>query len=224
MNLASTGSAGRPPPGVRLGHDVVLRGELNLGRGIKIGDFCVIGYAEGLKPGWKVVRENGPDVTCLGSGTVIHPFTVVHKGAKIGTGVEIDDHSLIGPHTVIGSGTRIVYGAKLYHGVEIGKGCIVSGFCCDGSRIGNRAIMMGHLVHSMKKPVSVKEWDRGPLLTDAPVVGEHAFVGYNSIIVGGVTIGAGAYIAAGAVVNRDVPPRTRMIPKIEWRRDEGGSN
>lgn len=45
--------------------------------------------------------------------------------------------------------------------------------------------------------------------TGAPVsVGHHAWISSNSIVLPGVTIGAGAVVAAGAVVVRDVPEFT----------------
>lgn len=38
------------------------------------------------------------------------------------------------------------------------------------------------------------------------VVGNHVWIGANSIILQGVTIGTGAVVAAGALVNKDIPP------------------
>lgn len=43
----------------------------------------------------------------------------------------------------------------------------------------------------------------------APVViGNHVWIGIGAIILSGVSIGDGSVVAAGAVVNRDVPPNT----------------
>jgi acetyltransferase-like isoleucine patch superfamily enzyme len=48
-----------------------------------------------------------------------------------------------------------------------------------------------------------------PMRDPRPVsIGAGAFLGINSVILPGVTIGEGAYVAAAAVVNRDVPPRS----------------
>lgn len=45
--------------------------------------------------------------------------------------------------------------------------------------------------------------------TSAPIVVEdEVWIGANAVILQGVTLGRGAVVAAGAVVNRDVPPRT----------------
>ena len=39
-------------------------------------------------------------------------------------------------------------------------------------------------------------------------IGRHCFIGAGSIILPGVTVGDGSIVAAGAVVTRDVPPRS----------------
>ena len=43
---------------------------------------------------------------------------------------------------------------------------------------------------------------------DRVVLGDHVWVGMRATLLPGVTIGDGAVVAAGAVVNRDVPPAT----------------
>jgi len=48
-----------------------------------------------------------------------------------------------------------------------------------------------------------------PMSTPKPVrIGRGAFLGVGSIVLGGVQIGPNGYVAAGAVVTRDVPART----------------
>ncbi len=48
-----------------------------------------------------------------------------------------------------------------------------------------------------------------PTVDPGPVsIRDHVFIGSRAMIVGGVTVGRGAVIAAGAVVTKDVPPMT----------------
>lgn len=62
-------------------------------------------------------------------------------------------------------------------------------------------------------------------MTRPIVIGNNVWIGIGAIILKGVTIGDGAIIAAGAVVNKDVPPRTLVggVPakvlktNVEWR-------
>lgn len=75
--------------------------------------------------------------------------------------------------------------------------------------------------HSMKSlstypfPIFYEEWDRsGADVTEAwdnkgdIVVGNDVWIGYEAVILAGVTIGDGAVIGARAVVTEDVPPYT----------------
>jgi acetyltransferase-like isoleucine patch superfamily enzyme len=40
----------------------------------------------------------------------------------------------------------------------------------------------------------------------SPSIGESAFIGLGAVIIGGVVIGDGAYVAAGSVVTKDASP------------------
>lgn len=71
----------------------------------------------------------------------------------------------------------------------------------DGSLVGHN-VVFATLNHDMR-PSSRS------LMTHAPItVGRDVWIGSNSTILAGVTIGDGAVVAAGAVVTRDVPPMT----------------
>lgn len=94
---------------------------------------------------------------------------------------------MIGDHVAINSGCRFSCGG----GVQIG----------DYSQIGPR-VSFETSYHTLEpKPLGHR-----PLLTKPIVVEEYVWIGANAVILGGVTIGKGAVVAAGAVVTQDVPP------------------
>ena len=65
-----------------------------------------------------------------------------------------------------------------------------------------------------------------PMAVPKPVrIGRGAFLGIGSIVLQGVTVGEQAYVAAGAVVTTDVPPRTLVAgnPARPVRRYEAES-
>lgn len=69
----------------------------------------------------------------------------------------------------------------------------------------NVAISKGVIIRDSDNHVLNGKVDR----TTAPIViGNHVWIGLRAIILKGVTIGDGAVIAAGAVVTRDVPPKS----------------
>lgn len=70
------------------------------------------------------------------------------------------------------------------------------------------------------KDVQVKEWQSGKRVE----IGNDVWIGTNAVIMGGVKIGDGAIVAAGAVVTKDVPPYAIVggVPAkvIKYRFDE----
>jgi acetyltransferase-like isoleucine patch superfamily enzyme len=51
---------------------------------------------------------------------------------------------------------------------------------------------------------------RPPLVCKPVVIGDDVWIGPNATVLKGVRIGAGAFVEPGALVTRDVPPRTRV--------------
>ena len=110
------------------------------------------------------------------------------------------------------------------HGVfRLCSGCILwiepdavlrvgSGYINNGLRLScHAAIDIGHGV-AFAENVTIRDSDnhRTSATADprAPVrIGDRVWIGTNATVLKGVTIGDGAIVAAGAVVNRDVPPR-----------------
>lgn len=59
------------------------------------------------------------------------------------------------------------------------------------------------------RSISTGRYEVRPAIAGAPVrIGAYAWIGFNSIIMKGVTIGERSIVAAGSVVTADVPPDT----------------
>ena len=52
-------------------------------------------------------------------------------------------------------------------------------------------------------------------------IGDNAFIGCNTNLVAPVTVGEGAYIAAGATITRDVPPDALAVARARQENKEG---
>jgi UDP-2-acetamido-3-amino-2,3-dideoxy-glucuronate N-acetyltransferase len=128
----------------------------------------------------------------FGNGVIVHSFTNLY-------GCRIEDESRIGAFV------------EIQRGATIGRRCKIQShiFVCDGVTIGDE-VFVGHGVMFIndKRPRATD--DAGDLLTSEgwnrlPIVVEHrASIGSGAIVLGGVTIGAGSLVGAGAVVTRDV--------------------
>lgn len=142
--------------------------------------------------------------TVIGSRCYIQLGSIIYEGVTMGDDVICTDHVTIGTSSTIGSGTKVHYRAQIFHEVKVGVNCRVGGFCCNNSSIGNDSSVYGSLLHRYGK-------HQGETSDKAPRVGESVIIAFNSTVIGGVTIGSNSYIAAGAVVTKDVPPDSIVI-------------
>ncbi|MBI3845853.1 MAG: N-acetyltransferase [Planctomycetes bacterium] len=124
----------------------------------------------------------------VGEGTRIWAFAHVLEGARIGRDCNVGDHCFVEGGVVVGDHCTIKNGIALYDGLTIGCGVF----------LGPNAVFT-----NVRNP-RVSERERQPFLPTR--IGDGATVGANATIVCGVTIGEHAFVGAGAVVTRDVPP------------------
>jgi virginiamycin A acetyltransferase len=129
------------------------------------------------------------------------------KESTFGRHTQIADHVNVF-HCTIADYSYIEVGAVLAH-ANIGKFCSIAG----GTYIGlgvhpSRQFVSTHpAFYSTSRGLHTSFADRDYLEEYAPViVGNDVWIGTAAVIRGGVSIGDGAIIGAGAVVTRDVPP------------------
>jgi acetyltransferase-like isoleucine patch superfamily enzyme len=205
------------------GRGAVPYGNVVIHDGVFVGFHCVLGA-----PKEQTIRRHVetkvsmPDLVApvtIEPGCIIGNHVVIQEGSTVEARSVVEDRVRIGYECHIGSGSRIAYGAYICDRVSIGHNARIAGFVCDGARIGSGSTVMGALVHEYSSP-HVDWW-----LADeeAPVVEADAVVGYHATVVGNVRVGRRCYVAAGAVVTRDVPDGhvvraiNEQTPLREWR-------
>jgi UDP-2-acetamido-3-amino-2,3-dideoxy-glucuronate N-acetyltransferase len=129
-----------------------------------------------------------PDVE-IGEGTKIWHYTHVMSGAKIGRNCVLGQNVFVGRNVRIGDGVKIQNNVSIYEGVEL-EDYVFCGPSC--------------VFTNVKTPRSAFPRSRDEYLPT--LVKRGATIGANATIVCGVTIGEWAFVAAGAVVTKDVPP------------------
>ena len=112
----------------------------------------------------------------------------------------------------IGDGTKVGAFVEVQRGAAIGANCTISShtFICDGVTIED-GVFVGHGVMFINdvRPRAVNP--EGALQTEADwsmvntIIRTQASLGSNCTIMGGITVGVGALVGAGAVVTHDVP-------------------
>lgn len=158
--------------------------------GFGVGAFTVIDGCE------EEPIEIGQDVS-------VGHHAVIAGGVTLEDGVTVDDYCLIGRGSVIGSNTKVLYGCRIYEDVEAGQRCLLAGSIANWTRIADNVTFMGVVAHSYRRPAPIGDWNSGPV--PSPMIGEGAVVGENALLIGGIQIGTGAYVAAGELVRCDVP-------------------
>ena len=123
----------------------------------------------------------------LGEGTRVWHFAHVCGGARIGPGCSLGQGVFVADDVVIGANVKIQNHVSVYDAVTLEDDV----FCGPSVVFTN--------VHNPRAAV-VRKTEYRPTL-----VKRGATLGANSTIVCGVTVGAYAFVGAGAVVSRDVP-------------------
>ena len=129
----------------------------------------------------------------IGAGTKIWHFCHVMPHAKIGKDCSLGQNVLVSSKVVIGNNVKIQNNVSLYTGavieddVFLGPSCVLTNIVNPRSEIVRR--------HMYEKTI----------------IRKGASVGANATIVCGTTIGQYAFIAAGAVVTKDVPNYALMM-------------
>ena len=124
--------------------------------------------------------------TTIGSGTKIWHFCHVMKGSKIGENCNIGQNVVVSPNVVIGNNVKIQNNVSLYEGVV----------CEDDVFLGPSCVFT-----NVKNPRSEIVRKQDFLNT---IVKKGATIGANATIVCGITIGTYSFVAAGAVVTKNV--------------------
>jgi UDP-2-acetamido-3-amino-2,3-dideoxy-glucuronate N-acetyltransferase len=129
----------------------------------------------------------------IGPGTKIWHFSHVMTGARIGRGCNIGQNVVVSPGVVIGDNVKIQNNVSIYTGV-----ILESDVFCGPSMVFTNVV-------NPRSHVSRKDEYRETL------VKRGASLGANSTIVCGHTIGAYAFIGAGAVVTKNVPDYALIV-------------
>jgi UDP-2-acetamido-3-amino-2,3-dideoxy-glucuronate N-acetyltransferase len=129
----------------------------------------------------------------IGDGTKIWHFSHVQSGARIGRNCILGQNVNVANDVVIGDGVKIQNNVSIYTGtviedyVFLGPSCVLTNVTNPRSEVNRHR------------------------LYEKTVIRRGASIGANATIVCGITVGRYAFVAAGAVVAKDVPDYALMV-------------
>jgi UDP-3-O-[3-hydroxymyristoyl] glucosamine N-acyltransferase len=168
-----------------------------------------------------VVVEASPESPVrIGPKSRIGHQVYIGKAVTLHEGVRLDTMSFVGAHSTIGEGSA-VHSVKVFEAVTIGRNTFIGGDVSNWTVIGDDVTFMGRIVHTYRKAGGRSDWvGSGP--QPSPHIRDKAVVGENAMLIGGIDIGRGAYVAAGEIIKYDVPAGHlaidgKLIPLSDFR-------
>ncbi|ADG89849.1 bifunctional UDP-N-acetylglucosamine diphosphorylase/glucosamine-1-phosphate N-acetyltransferase GlmU [Thermobispora bispora] len=183
--------------GVTLEPDVVLhpgtqlKGTTSVATGAQIGPWCTL--TDTVVGEGAVVRNAVCEQAVIGPEASVGPFAYLRPGTVLGRKGKIGTY-------VETKNAKIGEGSKVPHLTYVGDATIGV-----GSNIGASTVFVNY--DGVNKHHTV--------------VGDHVRVGSDTMLVAPVTIGDGAYTAAGSVITQDVPPGAMAVARSRQRNIEG---
>jgi bifunctional UDP-N-acetylglucosamine pyrophosphorylase / glucosamine-1-phosphate N-acetyltransferase len=167
---------------VEIGRDTVILPGTFLRGETKIGSDCVIGPSADLLD------------TLVGDGALVEHS--VGRGAAVGSGANVGPYTYLRPGTVLGEVSKVGAYCELKN-TRVGAGSKVPHL----SYVGDTEIGEGANLGAGTITANYDGKDK-----HRTTIRDGVFTGINTNLIAPVTIGEHAYLGAGSVVNKDIPP------------------
>jgi acetyltransferase-like isoleucine patch superfamily enzyme len=190
-------------------HTVIYPGTV-IGAGCRIGDHVVLGKQPALSPRSTAKREELPPLE-LGEGTIVSAGAVVFAGTRIGARAIIGDQSCVRERCELGED------------VVVGRGSLVENDTTVGARTKIQADAYVTAYSTLEEDVFIApcvvttndnymgRTEKRHALRQGPTIRRGARVGGAAVLLPGIEVGEEAFVGAGAVVTKDVPPRAVVV-------------
>ena len=181
-----------------------------LGDGVKVLEHAVVGKQPSLSPRSTAKREPLPP-TVIGDATVVSTGAIVFAGSRIGARVILGDQSCvrerveIGDDVVVGRGTLVENDTTIGALTKIQANAYITAY----STLEDDVFVAPCVVTTNDDFMGRTE--RRHELIKGPTIRRGARVGGGAVLCPGVEIGEEAFVGAGAVVTKDVAPRTVVV-------------
>jgi acetyltransferase-like isoleucine patch superfamily enzyme len=181
-----------------------------LGDGVRVLEYAVVGKQPTLSSRSTSSREPRPPAV-VDEGAVVSTGAVVFAGARVGARVILGDQSCVREGVTIGDDA------------VLGRGCLIENDTTIGARTRIQADAYVTAYSTLEEDVFIApcvvttndnfmgRTEKRLALMKGPTIRRGARIGGGAVLCPGVEIGVDAFVGAGAVVTRDVPPRVVVV-------------
>jgi acetyltransferase-like isoleucine patch superfamily enzyme len=193
-----------------VGENVVIYPGTVIGEGCKILDGAVVGKQPSLSPRSTAKREPLAPAE-LGPGTIVSTGAIVFAGTRIGARVVVGDQACVRERVTVGDDVVIGRGSLVENDTTIGELTKIQAdaYITAYSTLEDNVFIAPCVVTTNDNYMGRTE--KRHALVKGPTIRRGARVGGGAILCPGVEIGEEAFVGAGAVVVRDVAPRTLVV-------------
>jgi acetyltransferase-like isoleucine patch superfamily enzyme len=181
-----------------------------LGEGVRVLENAVVGKQPALSQRSTAKRERLEPAE-IGAGTVVSTGAIVFAGSRIGERVVLGDQSCVRERVTIGDDVVLGRGSLVENDTTIGAMTKIQAdaYITAYSTLEEHVFIAPCVVTTNDNFMGRTE--RRHELVKGPTIRRGARVGGGAILCPGVEVGAEAFVGAGAVVTRDVPPRAIVV-------------
>jgi acetyltransferase-like isoleucine patch superfamily enzyme len=195
--------------GTRIGAHVVIHDGTVLGAGCEVQDGAVLGKSPKLARS-STASTAAPAPLEIGDRAVVCCGAIVFAGARLGEAVIVGDQAYVRERAEIGAGTVVGRGSTVDNDVRIGaRAKIQTDVYVTAYSVVEDDVFVGPGV-CMTNDSTMSRHDASYALR-GPVLRRACRVGGGVVLTPGVEVGEESFVAAGAVVTKDVPARAVVI-------------
>jgi acetyltransferase-like isoleucine patch superfamily enzyme len=181
-----------------------------IGEGCKILDYAVVGKQPTLSPRSTARRDELPPLE-LGADTIVSTGAVVFAGTTLGERVIVGDQACVRERCTIGDDVVVGRGSLVENDTSVGALTKIQAhaYITAYSLLEDNVFIAPCVITTNDNFMGRTEQRHE--LVKGPTIRRGARVGGGAVLLPGIEIGEEAFIGAGAVVIRDVPPRALMV-------------
>ena len=181
-----------------------------VGEGCTILDGAVVGKQPTLSPRSTTKREELPPLE-LGAGTIVSTGAIVFAGTRIGARVIVGDQACVRERCELGDDVVVGRGSLVENDTTVGASTKIQAdaYITAYSTLEEDVFIAPCVVTTNDNFMGRTE--KRHALRRGPTIRRGARIGGGAVLLPGIDVGEDAFVAAGALVTKDVPPRMLVL-------------